>query len=36
MAGCAGRRGLDAVGNVVIACWDTIYNEEALHSLTSS
>ena len=33
MAGRAGRRGLDAVGHVVIACWDTIYEEEALKGL---
>ena len=33
MAGRAGRRGLDPIGNVVIACWDTIYEEQALRSL---
>ena len=33
MAGRAGRRGLDPVGNVVVACWDAIYEEAELRGL---
>ena len=30
MAGRAGRRGLDAVGTVIIACWEDVSNTAAL------
>lgn len=33
MAGRAGRRGLDAVGTVIIACWDDVYEEGELKKL---
>ncbi len=33
MAGRAGRRGLDPVGTVIIACWDDIYNEGEMRRL---
>jgi antiviral helicase SKI2 len=33
MAGRAGRRGLDAVGTVIIACWDDVYEEGELKRL---
>ncbi len=33
MAGRAGRRGLDPVGTVIIACWDDVYEEGELKKL---
>lgn len=33
MAGRAGRRGLDPVGTVLIACWDDILDEGELRKL---
>lgn len=33
MAGRAGRRGLDPVGTVIIACWDTVPEETELKTL---
>ena len=33
MAGRAGRRGLDAVGTVVIGCWDDVPEEGELKTL---
>ena len=33
MAGRAGRRGLDPVGTVIIACWDDVYDEGEMRRL---
>ena len=33
MAGRAGRRGLDPVGTVIIACWDDVYEEGEMRRL---
>ena len=33
MAGRAGRRGLDAVGTVLIACWEDVPEEGMLRTL---
>jgi antiviral helicase SKI2 len=33
MAGRAGRRGLDPVGTVIVACWDDIPDEAELKRL---
>jgi antiviral helicase SKI2 len=33
MAGRAGRRGLDPVGTVIVACWDDVYEEGELKKL---
>lgn len=33
MAGRAGRRGLDPVGTVIIACWDNVYEEGEMRRL---
>ena len=33
MAGRAGRRGLDPVGTVIIACWDDVYEEGDMRRL---
>jgi len=33
MAGRAGRRGLDPVGTVIIACWDDVYEESEMRKL---
>ena len=33
MAGRAGRRGLDAVGNVIVACWEDVPEEGELKRL---
>lgn len=33
MAGRAGRRGLDTVGTVIIACWDDVPGESELRTM---
>ena len=33
MAGRAGRRGLDPVGTVIIACWDDVYEDGEMRRL---